>query len=156
MQLTNNEQVLKEWKYAKTKQGKALGKKDKNEYTLYITNKRVVSESEGTFGKSKYEIPLQNIQGVQLIEGKKSNFWPIMAMIFSFIVLFPFFLWGLHNLNRCAIYVAFSVSASPLQVCGISKGIVGVDGKIRVSVDKNAAEDIVNSIGAYIIDAQNA
>lgn len=63
------EQIIKEWNYASTKNGKVS-----TDYSLTVTNKRVVSMAADKNNIERQEIPVGNVTGIHTVCAKQQKF----------------------------------------------------------------------------------
>ena len=177
MLLSKEEGVIKEWKYAVSKKGV-----EKTEANLVVTNKRVVHDIKNYHSISRTEIPLKEIKSVHYYSNSKLSVGAIFAIIIGIVsAILGFVLMGKAGdaAGIAAIPIVFGVILVIAGIIGLSKsaftmvlythGIftevlnIGASaikskrkkgGKIKIKVDKNVAADIIDSLGAIILDAQ--
>lgn len=164
MLLAQNEKIIKEWTYGKVEKGSGLGKKV-SEYQLIVTNKRLVSSIVSKGAQSIDQIKIEDIENVQLSSFAKSNFGAIVKIIFGILLLFfivgiPLLIRGIKELKQGSfnmvvytnkeMYEAFYVTMYRIIRKKKSK-----NKKLKVLVDKNVAYEIVDSLGAIIMDLQD-
>ena len=155
MTLAQNETVIKQWDYAKSKQGR-----ERTQLSLTLTNRRLISTTESQMNNSKTEIPLESIKGLNFSVCKVSNIIPILSIIFGILNLIIiigvfFIIWGVRRLNRGAFYMSVSISGVDRVFAGADTGLrKGNKHRLTVKVDRDNAQDIADTIGATIMDMQ--
>ena len=74
--LSDNEQLVKSWDYAKGKDGRG-----KYEANLTVTSKRIVSLISTKRSTEYCEIPLDYVKSIECEQFRKSNFLPIFRYV---------------------------------------------------------------------------
>ena len=179
MLLSKDEGVIKEWNYAVSKKGM-----EKTEASLVVTNKRVVHDVKNYHSISRTEIPLKEVKSIDYYSNSKISIGAVLAIIFGVVLaIVGFVLMGKlgDDAGIAAIPIVFGVVLVIAGIIGLSKsaftmvlytsGIVtemlsiGASaikpkrkrkrgGKVKIKVDKNVAADIIDSLGAIVLDAQ--
>ena len=179
MQLANNEHIIREWEYATSKSG--VADLNKTKATLTVTNKRIVHDVRNKLEVSRDEIQLHDVKGVHMSHATKSKAGPVMTIILGVIImiagiiitaqagaaLLPVFLvlggiivvLGILKLRGGALTLSIttrhaegtslSIGAWGGKKLGKSKG-----GQLKVTVNNVVADEIIDTIGAIIIDSQ--
>ncbi len=182
MQLANNEQIIREWDYATSKNG--VVDLNKTKATLTVTNKRIVHDIRNNLEITRDEIHLSDVKTLHMSHAKKSKFGPILWIIAGIAV----FILGIILSSQMgegggALIPVFAILGAILVVVGIIKlrggaltltittqgsegsslsiGAWGgkglgkkAGGKIKVIVNNAVAAEIVDTIGAIIVDCQ--
>lgn len=176
MLLSKEENVIKEWKYAVSKKGV-----EKTEASLVVTNKRVVHDVKNYHSISRTEIPLKEVKSVDFASNSKVSIGAILSILFGVVLaIVGFILMGQKELSGIAIIpIILGVVLVVVGIIGLSKsafvmvlyGDRGFDmlnigasaiktkrrkrsKKTKIKVDKKVAAEIIDSLGAIILDAQ--
>ncbi len=177
MLLSKDEGVVKEWKYAISKKGV-----EKTEASLLVTNKRVVHDIKNYHSISRTELPLKEIKSVHYYSNSKFGIGAILAIILGVVAAIAgFVLMGQAGgvAGIAAIPIVFGVILVIAGIIGLSKSAfnmvlythgmftevlnIGASAikskrkkaaKVKIKVDKNVAAEIIDSLGAIILDAQ--
>lgn len=181
MQLSTNEQVVREWDYATSKSG--MIDLNKTHATLTVTNKRIVHDVRNKLEISRTEVQLKDVKTVHMTQTKKSMVGPVLAIILGivlaivgFVTLSPDMLgdvaWALVAVGVIIAIIGFlrlrgGAFTMHLFTYGVSEEsmAIGVSGgtnlgkkknasKIKVFVNNDVAFDIVESLTAIILDAK--
>ena len=160
MLLAKDEVVIKNWDYAHAKQ-----KRIKTTASLTVTNKRIVYTLENQERIDRQEVPLCDVKTIACEKRTASNFWPIVMIIFGallsiVIVGIPLLINGIRSLNQGSFQLeitTYGLEGSSLDISA-SKVLFRTKnrGRLSVSIDRNAAQEIVDTIGAIIIDNKAA
>ena len=180
MQLSTNEQVLRQWDYATSKSG--MVDLNKTQATLTITNKRIIHDVRNKLEISRTEVQVKDVKSVHMTQTRKSKVGPIMKIVLGIIIaivgiiiassaevaaLIPVFLilggifvvWGILSLRGGALTLnlyTYDTSEESLTI-GASggKGLGKKNkSKIKVIVNNDVAYDIVESLTALILYAK--
>lgn len=176
MKLAQNEKILKEFCYATSKSG--ILSRSATEHWIVITDKRILAITKnkdanlvGTnTASSSQEFVIKGIKGVKSIISFKSNFWPIVQIIFGalftlVLIGIPWLIKGIKKLNQYSVNIQFLhdgfictplvISSSRVYVTkrNLDKDIFGIQIE-KAKVDKDAVTEIVNEIGAIILENQ--
>lgn len=167
LKLAKDEVVLKSWDYAKA--GNTFDK-HKKECNLTVTNKRVVSSIENKFSLTRNEIPLHDISGVEGNYQKNNSFWAKIKLFFGIILCIviigiPMVISALKTLRACTFSLTIHTKGTP----GIPLSI-GMQGaadhvarkhlfsksinKFKVYVDKELAREVLDEVGAIVLDSK--
>jgi hypothetical protein len=160
MLLAKDEVVIKNWDYAHAKQ-----KRIKTTASLTVTNKRIVYTLENQERIDRQEVPLQDVKTIACEKRTASNFWPIVMIVFGallsiVIVGIPLLIKGIRSLNQGSFQLeitTYGVEGSSLDISA-SKVLFRKKnrGRLSVSINREAAQEIVDTIGAIIIDNKAA
>ena len=182
MQLSTNEQVLRQWDYATSKSG--MVDLNKTQATLTITNKRIIHDVRNKLEISRTEVQVKDVKSVHMTQTRKSKVGPILKIVLGIIIiiagiilssaveipaLIPVFLvlggivvvWGVLSLRGGALTLnlyTYDTSEESLTI-GASggKGLGKKNkSKIKVVVNNDVAFDIVESLTALILYAKEA
>ena len=160
MLLAKDEVVIKNWDYAHAKQ-----KRIKTTASLTVTNKRIVYTCENQQRIDRQEIPLEAVKTIACEKRIAPNFWPIVMIIFGGILSLvligiPLLLAGIRSLNQGSFTIeittygeegsSMDLRASKMLMRRKNKGT------LKVSIDRDAVQEIVDTIGAIVIDNKAA
>lgn len=153
MKLAKCEKILKKWPYAHVINGVV-----DSECNLVVTNKRIISEKISKREISKIEVNLDAIKGLSVYRGAKSNFWPIVGIIFCIPLCFAIV--GIPLLIKCIKLLNQGMFDLDLITDGSYKGIAGVaklfapinKGKVKIKINKDICNEVVDTLGAIILD----
>lgn len=179
MQLSTNEQVVREWDYATSKSG--MIDLNKTHATLTVTNKRIVHDVRNKLEISRTEVQLKDVKTVHMTQTKKSMVGPVLAIILG-IVLAIVGLVLMGQMGTAALIITaigaiiaivgfFRLRGGAFTMHLFTYGgseesmAIGVSGgtnlgkkknasKIKVFVNNDVAFDIVESLTAIILDAK--
>ncbi len=180
MQLANNEHIIREWEYATSKTG--VADLNKTKATLTVTNKRIVHDVRNKLEVSRDEIQLHDVKAVHMSHATKSKVRPIMTIILGVLImiagiilsakagvaaLLPVFLIlggivvvvGILKLRGGAL--TLSITTRDSEGSSLSIGAMGgkglgkkSTGTLKVVVNNAVATEIVDMLGAIIINSQ--
>ena len=183
MQLSKNEQIVREWDYATSKSG--MIDLNKTQATLTITNKRLIHDVRNKLEISRTEVQLKDVKSVHLTQTKKSMAGPIVMIVLGIILaivgvvlattaedmavigFIPLLLGaliaikGFMSLHGGAFTLnlytyEFSEESMTIGARG-GKGLGKKNhSKIKVIVNNDVAAEIVDSLTAIILDAKEA
>lgn len=113
MKLTDNETIVKQWTYAKGKEGR-----DKISSALTLTARRLISAKRGKRKLSQSEIPLKSIKGVRFgVERQASGKAILMIVLGVFtliaVVGIALIVLGIKRMNLGAFEMSVSVEGAP-------------------------------------------
>ena len=160
MLLAKDEVVIKQWDYAHAKQ-----KRIQTTASLTLTNKRIVYTCENQQRIDRQEIPLSEVKTIASEKRVASNFWPIVKIIFGglfslVLIGIPLLLDGIKSLNQGSFTIeittygqegsSMDLSASKMLTRKKNRGT------LKVSINREVVQEIVDSIGAIIIDNKAA
>ena len=180
MILVKGEGVIKEWNYAVSKQ-----KSEKTTASLVVTNKRIIHDIQNKHSIERTEVPIAEVKSVHFVSSSKSNLGAIMMIVLGVILaivgivlmtgqnpamsaigFLPIFLGvvlvivGILGLNKCAF--GMEVLTRELEGTSLVAGAIGYSSKkkkrktkIKIKVNKEVVADIIDSLGAIIIDFQS-
>ena len=181
MQLSTNEQVVRQWDYATSKSG--MIDLNKTQATLTVTNKRVIHDVRNKLEISRTEVQLKDVKTVHLTQTRKSMVGPIAMIVVGILLALVGLIVGMMDDSMMAILAVCLILGIVLVIAGILKmrggaftmdlytygssenslsiGAMGGKGlgkkntsKIKVFVNNDVAFDIVESITAIILDAK--
>jgi hypothetical protein len=160
MLLAKDEVIIKNWDYAHAKQ-----KRIKTTASLTVTNKRIVYTCENQQRIDRQEIPLQEVKTIACEKRIAPNFWPIVKIIFGgllsiVLIGIPLLLSGIRSLNQGSFTLeitTYGQEGSSMDLRA-SKMLFRKKnrGTLKVSIDRTIVQEIVDSIGAIIIDNKAA
>lgn len=160
MLLAKDEVIIKNWDYAHAKQ-----KRIKTTASLTVTNKRIVYTCENQQRIDRQEIPLQEVKTIACEKRIAPNFWPIVKIIFGgllsiVLIGIPLLLSGIRSLNQGSFTLeitTYGQEGSSMDLRA-SKMLFRKKnrGTLKVSIDRAIVQEIVDSIGAIIIDNKAA
>ena len=170
MKLAKGEEIFKEWEYAQEKRWFKT-----SHMKLTVTNKRIVSDVRGMNKTERKEIPIRLARGVDVVHKKPSLFgvifWIVIGSFFClsgimsiaqaqllygliFIVLgVLIILKGVKNLKKGSVSIVVrtdGAEGSPLAA-GANSLFVNKQFRVKLFVDHEVAEDIVESLGLIIM-----
>lgn len=152
IRLSTGEEIVKQWDYAKTKQ-----RAGRTKFSLILTNKRLVSLSESRKQISRDDFLLKNINGVSATCGQNKTLFVLGVIlcltIIGMIIGIPLVILGSRKKLSLSIYGEF-MDTSVIDTGTVSSGLFGIfkrKKKTKIKIDGKQAEDIVESIGALIL-----
>lgn len=152
IRLSTGEEIVKQWDYAKTKQ-----RAGRTKFSLILTNKRLVSLSESRKQISRDDFLLKNINGVSATCGQNKTLFVLGVIlcltIIGMIIGIPMVIFGSRKKLSLSIYGEF-MDTSVIDTGTVSSGLFGIfkrKKKTKIKIDGKQAEDIVESIGALIL-----
>lgn len=174
MLLAKDEVVLKSWTYAKSKQGG-----ERATHTLDVTNKRVIVSEESNRGIERSEVPLAAVKCIHGSTKKPSIVGAVLCFILGALLIIMsiagagegtakmvipgvvagvvLFIIGAGLLNQGAFVLELVTSVKH----GVSLEIGAVKiskrlrkGKLKVKVYNDVAKEIMDEIGAIILNCQ--
>ena len=162
--LAKDEVVIKEWNYAK--QGRRFDKHKTQKY-LTVTNKRIIASEEGKYDLKHDEVPLSSVYAVKGGYRKNDSVWTkikfYISLFFCIILIgIPFAIKLNQQLKSCVFelevvtkeYTGRSFTIGDIPDVGIAnrgRHFRGAN-KMKVFVDKEIGRDILNSLGAIILE----
>lgn len=152
IRLSTGEEIVKQWDYAKTKQ-----RAGRTKFSLILTNKRLVSLSESRKQISRDDFLLKNICGVSATCGQNKTLFVLGVIlcltIIGMIIGIPLVRLGSRKKLSLSVYGEF-MDTSVIDTGTVSSGLFGIfkrKKKTKIKIDGKQAEDIVESIGAMIL-----
>lgn len=152
IRLSTGEEIVKQWDYAKTKQ-----RAGRTKFSLILTNKRLVSLSESRKQISRDDFLLKNINGVSATCGQNKTLFVLGVIlcltIIGMIIGIPLVRLGSRKKLSLSVYGEF-MDTSVIDTGTVSSGLFGIfkrKKKTKIKIDGKQAEDIVESIGALIL-----
>lgn len=152
IRLSTGEEIVKQWDYAKTKQ-----RAGRTKFSLILTNKRLVSLSESRKQISRDDFLLKNINGVSATCGQNKTLFVLGVIlcltIIGMIIGIPLVRLGSRKKLSLSVYGEF-MDTSVIDTGTASSGLFGIfkrKKKTKIKIDGKQAEDIVESIGAMIL-----
>ena len=152
IRLSTGEEIVKQWDYAKTKQ-----RAGRTKFSLILTNKRLVSLSESRKQVSRDDFLLKNINGVSATCGQNKTLFVLGVIlcltIIGMIIGIPLVRLGSRKKLSLSVYGEF-MDTSVIDTGTVSSGLFGIfkrKKKTKIKIDGKQAEDIVESIGALIL-----
>lgn len=175
LKLANGEVLIKEWSYSVT--GGALQKDNKKLHTnLVLTNKRIINASESNLTIKRQEHAIEDIVGVEGAFMKNARGGPMFLKVISIIwccTIIGALLGGIAGIKRaneklraCVFYLVITTKGaieSPFAIGSYSesesltrkRAFGNTINKTIVQVDQLMAKEIIDEIGALIINARN-
>lgn len=155
-----NESVIKSWDYAYTKQ-----RGERKTYNLTVTDKRMVASSESSNNVDRREIYLDDVKTMDYSFSKSGLLGALLLIIFGVflsIVIIGIFMIinGVHKLKEGSFTLTITTRGEESD--GIALGASSFlnlkkkRGKLKVKVDREAAIEIINELGAILTDAKDA
>ena len=182
MQLSTNEQVVRQWDYATSKSG--MIDLNKTQATLTVTNKRIVHDVRNKLEISRTEVQLKDVKTVHLTQTRKSMVGPIAMIVVGILLVLIGLVVGMADESMAALTPVLVIIGIVIAVIGLLKMrggaftlnlytygtseeslSIGVSGgtnlgkkknasKIKVFVNNDVAFDIVECLTAIILDAK--
>ena len=153
IRLSTGEEILKQWDYAKTKQ-----RAGRTKFSLILTNKRLVSLAESRKQISRDDFLLKNINGVSATCGQNKTLFVLGVIlcltIIGMIIGIPMVILGSRKKLSLSIYGEFMDTSVIDTGTASASGLFGIfkrKKKTKIKIDGKQAEDIVESIGAMIL-----
>lgn len=178
MTLANGEQIIKDWDYATQKGGAGLAGKIKK--TLTVTNKRIVHEVHSNVARTHQEIPLNSVKSISMSSVRKTSALAVLAIILGILVAIAGIVMGTSDDGTMAVMVPMLLCGVILVVIGIiglgkgaftleiiTKGMEGTPlcvgsssivsrrpktKKIKMKVNLKVVDDIIDTLGAIILE----
>ncbi len=175
MVLAQNETLIKEWQY-----GYAKTKKEKIDKTLSITDKRIVLSAKGGLTNESLEFRNRDVTSVYACNVKKSLAGAIFAFIIGLLAIvigavtglvMPVSIIGFVIVFFALVSIYGASSNLTLNICtekskftryGVLASISGTTFKrknskiIKIKVNKEVADDIVETIGSVLLTGELA
>lgn len=163
MKLASNEKLLKQWTYAKTKSGKK-----RTESTLTVTDKRIICDETGKRTITRDEIPISHVKCLAFQKETGSGWLLIILGLLTLITVVGIFILiaGIRKLLSGTFSFVIStygeegtpveMGVTSLKKGGFFKKLFGGRNKLKVKIDKNAADDIIDTLGAIIVEYRAA
>lgn len=170
LKCAQNETILKSWDYANTKQGQ-----EHKVYNLTVTNKRLVSSAQSATSMEKREIYLDDVKNIECTYARNSMIGAIILFVLAgiaLIVAVAVKIWALLILTAILVLIGvglLSQRSFTLSIAcygGESEGIeLGASSlskikknaaRLKVQVNKVAAEEIIAELGAIILNEKQA
>lgn len=179
MNLAKNEKVIREWDYADSKQGNL-----KTSSKLVVTNKRIISENADQYTTDRKEIPVAAVQSISTSNLHNSNLRAIVMIVGGILIaltgiilasqnegvgsmMVPFLILGVilaiigvGLLNRGAFTLLIYTSAMEAESLAMAVGktnalaVAKKGGKLKVKISRDVVDEMLDTIGALIIDIQ--
>ena len=181
--LSTNEKIIKKYDYSASSVKATKGGSVNTTSTLYVTNKRIISEfNMDKKGVARKEIPLAAADYVQTLITNSAKYLILLILLAILSVIFliagtageestpliigvvllvlTIVLLIMYLLSRkTSVYVEISgkMNEYPLMEICASTSVLSNSKikKIKIKVDKQTAETMVDEIGAIIIDAKS-
>ncbi|MCM1367633.1 MAG: hypothetical protein NC184_02330 [Roseburia sp.] len=179
--LSDDEKILKSYEYSKTIGKKSLFKPEQVSSKLIVTNKRIIDEHSSDKGVSRSEIPVDSADYIgtyftkkmpSLILGIVLIVLGVIASIVAAIVLMPLIAVGILLVVIGVVLIVKAILGRGgsvvvqisgyhgdhnLMSLGSSMGVFASGVKnIKVAVNVEIAEQMVNEIGAIIMNVKSA
>ncbi len=152
-----NEAIIKSWDYALEKKGL-----ERKTFNLTATDKRLISTAESSKSCSRSEVYLSDIKSLDYKFKRNGSFLAILMLIFgiltSILVFGILYIVLAVRILRAKQFVlvvnTYGQESLGLAVGASAKLKREKHGRIRVIVNKNVAKEIINELGALILDAK--
>ncbi len=171
IKLAQSEQIIKSWDYAIA--GDALASKTKKfKHNLTVTNKRIIWSSYNDVSINRKEIPLKDVKFVEGSFARNRSFWAKVKLFIGIplcIVIIGIFMVkdALATLRGAKFEMEIGTALEYGESISIGKtaGVAAKKGffarftnkklkEFKVKVDKANASEILNELGALVLDAQ--
>lgn len=153
MKLASNEQILRSWTYASTKQGS-----ERSELKLTVTNKRIVSDEIGTTRKTRQEVPLDAVKSLAFQRETGTGWLLIILGVLLLVVLVGVVLiyFGVKKLMSgefSFVISTYGEEGTPLEM-GVSVAYGGSKkaARLKIKIDQHMAEEIMDTLGAIVVE----
>lgn len=158
MKLANSESMIKAWTYATSKQGS-----ERKEHSLIITDKRIISSSESKRMVTRREIYLQDVKSMDYTFAQRGLFWAVICLIFGILTAIAlvgiFFIVKAVKMFKDKSFI-LTITTEGFESYGLEVGATSFfarkRGKIKVRVNKHDVLDIIDELGAIILDVKTA
>ena len=162
LKLAKNETLVKSWEYAQTKQGF-----EKKSHELTVTDKRIITSSESSKGVDRREIYLDDVKTLEYSFAKQGLFKAILLLILgvftSIIVAGIFFIIKAISILKEKSFEltmtteGFESDGLEIGASSMKKifGFLKKKSKLKVKVNKDAALEIINELGAIIVEKKS-
>ncbi len=156
IQLAQNERLIKSWDYSKSKQ-----RRDKSVANLSVTDKRIITSLISKNTTEVSEIPLNSVKAINCTRDKRPNIWAILEILLgiaTLIVIVGILLIvdGVKRLNQgnfvLEIITYGDEGSSLLLGATKKKSSRRNKGKLKVTLNHKAIDEIASSIGAIILE----
>ena len=160
MLLAKDEVVIKNWDYAHSKQ-----KRIQTTASLTVTNKRIVYTCENQQRIDRQEIPLKEVKTIASEKRIAPNFWPIVKIIFGgllslVLIGIPLLLSGIRSLNQGSFTIEITTYGQEGSSMDLSASKMLSNkknrGRLKVSINREVVQEIVDTIGAIVLDNKEA
>ena len=170
LKCAQNETIIKSWDYANTKQGQ-----EHKVYNLTVTNKRLVSSAHSATSMQKREIYLDDVKNLECTYARNSMVGAIILFILAGIALIVavavkilplliltaiFVIIGIILLSQRSFTLSIACYGGESE--GLSLGASSLSkikknsAKLKVQVNKEAAQEIIAELGAIILNEKQA
>lgn len=172
LKLAKDEKIIKSWDYAI--EGKMFqGKEKKVKSNLTITNKRVIASQHSDIYLKRDEIPVSAIKTVSGEFRRARKFWPMLKLIVGIPLCLVIVGIGMVKDALAALRSAEfdliittsgqegsslglgAFSAAPVKAGGIFAFFKKLKPRTKVRVDREISKEVLDEIGAIVLDAQN-
>ena len=159
LKLAKNESLIKSWEYAQTKQGF-----EKKSYELTVTDKRIISSSESSKGVDRREIYLDDVKTLEYSFAKKGLFKAILffilgaitaiAVVGIFLIIKAIGILKEKSFELTMTTEGFESDGLEIGASSMKKifSFLKKKSKLKVKVNKDAALEIINELGAIIVE----
>ena len=153
-----NETIIKSWDYALGKRGS-----ERKNYNLTATDKRIISSNESKTSFERTEIYLSDIKSLNYSFEKNGILKAILLLILGIITAVAligiFLIVAAVKLLRAKSF-ALTITTYGHEIEGISFGVSSLGrrkkrGKIKIFVHKKVAMEIINELGAIVLDVKS-
>ena len=164
MKLASNEKMLKRWTYAATKTGR-----ERSESTLTVTDKRIICDETSKRKVTRDEIPISEVKSLAFQKETGTGWLLIVFGLLTVIIVIGIFLViaGIRKLLSGSF--SFVISTYGEEGVPVEMGVVSVrkrgifsrlfgghGKKMKVKIDRDAAEDIIDTLGAIVVECRAA
>ena len=160
LKCAKNETLVKSWDYAHEKKGF-----EHKNYNLTVTDKRIIASSESHKSIDRREIYLDDVKTLEYSFEKNGLFWAILLLIlgiFTSIMVVGIFLIikAVHMIREKSFVL--TITTNGFESDGLHVGASSLHkitkgrGKLKVKVNKDAANEIIEELGAIVLDKKAA
>ena len=153
-----NESIIKSWDYALEKKGS-----ERKTFNLTATDKRIISSAESKTSFERREIYLADVKSLSFNFERNGMFKAILLLILGIITAVAlvgiFLIVAAVNILRAKSF-ALTIVTYGEESEGISLGASALTkkkskGKLKVIVHKKDAMEIMNELGAIVLDVKS-
>lgn len=156
IRFANDEQLVKSWDYASSKEGSS-----RREDNLTVTNKRVIYTSEGNKGIDRTEMYLSDVKTLSYTYSKVAGIgtWiMLIAGIITAIAIVGIFLIAraISILREKTFFVVITANGFESEgiTCGATVFKNRKQKKLKIKIYSDVAYEIINELGAIVASAK--
>ena len=158
IKLANSESMIKAWTYAHSKQ-----RLERKEHSLIVTDKRIIASSESNKSVTRREIYLQDVKSMDYNFTQRGIFGAVICLIFGILtavaIIGIFFIAHAVKMFRDKKFI-LTITTEGFESFGLEIGASSFfakkRGKIKVRVNKEDVFDIIDELGAIVLDVKSA